>query len=197
VSPGVGLPSQPFSWVILLTGGLYFLMMQLSERPIRILIFNITHGRSGISFLGAMEVTQAAQLQLHGRDEDPQAFFDHVIFCTNVTYISRGWKKGSKSNVPLIASNIMILPDLTVVSTPDQQLAQLSTQKELSSAWLKLKPSFPWSHIHTLPSIENAVNVVRGIESESNGADVSVLVTGSLHLVGGLIEAASLSDVAL
>jgi folylpolyglutamate synthase len=48
-----------------------------------------------------------------------------------------------------------------------------------------------------VPTIEHAVNVVRGLESESNDADVSVLVTGSLHLVGGLIEAASLSDVAL
>ena len=94
-------------------------------------------------------------------------------------------------------SNVIIFADLAAVSTPEQELAQLNTQKELASAWSQLKPSFPPSHIHILPSIEHAVNLVRVLESESNDADVSVLVTGSLHLVGGLIEAASLSDVAL
>lgn len=65
-----------------------------SERPIRVLIFNITHGRAGISFLGAMEATIAVQLKLHVQDEDPQAFFDHVIFCTNVTYADGASKSG-------------------------------------------------------------------------------------------------------
>lgn len=83
------------------------------------------------------------------------------------------------------------------VSTSKQELAQLNTQKELASAWSELNPSFPLSHIHILPSIEHAVDVIRGLECEPNDAAVSVLVTGSLHLVGGLIEAASLSDVAL
>jgi folylpolyglutamate synthase len=92
---------------------------------------------------------------------------------------------------------VIVSPDLTAVSTSEQELAQLKTQKELASAWSELNPSFPQSSIHIVPTIEHAVNVVRGLESESNDADVSVLVTGSLHLVGGLIEAASLSDVAL
>lgn len=90
-----------------------------------------------------------------------------------------------------------MLPDLTAVSTPEKELAQLLTQKELASAWSGLNPLFPASHIHILPSIEHAANFVWGLESESRAADVSVLVTGSLHLVGGLIEAASLSSVAL
>jgi folylpolyglutamate synthase len=38
--------------------------------------------------------TIAVQLKLHGQDEDPQAFFDHVIFCTNVTYADGGSKSG-------------------------------------------------------------------------------------------------------
>jgi len=163
VSPGVGLPSQPSF-----------------KKPIRVLVFNITHGRSGASFLAIIEATQVAQLTLHGRDEDSQTFFDRVIFCTNVTYANGAWKK-----------------DLTATSTSEQELTELNTQKELASAWSKLKPSFPLSQIHVVPSIEHAVNIVRGVESDANDADVSVLVTGSLHLVGGLIEAALLSDVAL
>lgn len=91
----------------------------------------------------------------------------------------------------------LLLPDLTAVSTSESELAQLNTQRELASAWSELKPSFPASHIHILPSIEHAVNRIRGLESESHSPNIDVLVTGSLHLVGGLIEAASLSDVAL
>ena len=44
-----------------------------------------------------------------------------------------------------------------------------------------------------LPSIEHALRVVRDID----GFPVHVLVTGSLHLIGGVIEVASLSQVAL
>ena len=56
-------------------------------------------------------------------------------------------------------------------------------------------PTFPKENAHVLPSIEHAVGVVR--KEASNGRSVEVLVTGSLHLVGGLIEVAGLSDVAL
>jgi folylpolyglutamate synthase len=98
--------------------------------------------------------------------------------------------------LPVAMSDGIMLLDLTAVSTSEQELTELSTQKELASAWLELKPSFPPSHIHVVPSIEHAVNIVRGLGFELN-EDIGVLVTGSLHLVGGLIEAASLSDVAL
>jgi folylpolyglutamate synthase len=162
VSPGVGLAFDN------------------SKRPIRVLIFNITHGRSGTSFLGAMLATVAAQLKLHGQAEDSHMFFDHVVFCTNATY-ANGGSKG----------------DLIAVSTPESELTQLNTQKELAFAWSELNPSFPTSRIHILPSIEHAVNCVRSLESESHDPDIYILVTGSLHLVGGLIEAASLSDAAL
>jgi len=57
-------------------------------------------------------------------------------------------------------------------------------------------PEFPTNNIHVLPSIEHAVRVVRGIGLEG-GEGVDVFVTGSLHLVGGVIEVAGLSNVAL
>lgn len=75
-------------------------------------------------------------------------------------------------------------------------LAQLKTQQQLASAWSSLIPSFPASNIHVLPSIEHAVHEVRKIESSTN-EPTKVLVTGSLHLVGGLIEVAGLSSLAL
>lgn len=55
---------------------------------------------------------------------------------------------------------------------------------------------FPSDHIHVLPSIEHAVKVVEAIQLERSEV-AKVLVTGSLHLVGGLIEVAGLSEAAL
>ena len=47
-----------------------------------------------------------------------------------------------------------------------------------------------------MPSIEHTVKIVRSLRSESsNGVDI--LVSGSLHLVGGVIEVANLAEVAL
>jgi len=107
VSPGVGLTLQPSLWVHLQPNAFHRLIIGHSRRPIRALIFNITHGRSGDSFLITMQRAQAAQLKIYGRDEDSQTFFDLVIFCTNVTYISGGWKKGLKLKMfPAAASHM-------------------------------------------------------------------------------------------
>ncbi|CAL1700523.1 unnamed protein product [Somion occarium] len=148
-----------------------------TTRPTRILVFNCTSGRSGDAFLGSMLVKGKEQLKQYGSAEDIDSFFDHVIFCANVTYADGGFKG-----------------DLTTRAIAESDLAQLKTQNELASAWKSLVPSFPEGHVHVLPSIEHAVNLVR--EQEVLGK-VDVLVTGSLHLVGGTIEVAQLADVAL
>jgi folylpolyglutamate synthase len=82
--------------------------------------------------------------------------------------------------------------DLTAVAVSKDDL---SAQRELAEAWTLLVPNFSKENVHVLPSVEHAVGVVR--EEANNGKPVEVLVTGSLHLVGGLIEVAGLSDVAL
>lgn len=145
------------------------------------LIFNCTSGRSGTSFLGSIYAKTAAQLKLHKRDDAPESFFDHVIFCTNVTFADGGFKG-----------------DLTTHAIPAADLAELKSQQQLASAWSSLIPTFPTSNIHILPSIEHAVNVIRSLESNSGEPNsVHVLVAGSLHLVGGVIEVAGLAGVAL
>jgi folylpolyglutamate synthase len=68
--------------------------MTSRESPIRVFIFNCTHGRSGASFLETVLAKIATQLQLHGSREDPHTFFDKVIFCTNVTYADGHFKGG-------------------------------------------------------------------------------------------------------
>jgi folylpolyglutamate synthase len=73
---------------------------------------------------------------------------------------------------------------------------ELATQHQLADAWNELVPNFPKSNVHILPTIEHAVKVVESINTKGGG-NVNVLVAGSLHLVGGTIEVAGLSEVAL
>ncbi|KAJ8521967.1 hypothetical protein ONZ45_g1374 [Pleurotus djamor] len=117
----------------------------------RVLIFNCTSGRSGDAFLGGMLAKATAQLKLHNQaDTDASHFFDHVVFCSNVTYADGGFKGDLNSRV-----------------VADEDLAQLKTQRALESAWVALNPEFPKSNVHVLPSIEHAVNVVRQVEAKS------------------------------
>ncbi|KAG6830844.1 hypothetical protein H0H92_014496 [Tricholoma furcatifolium] len=147
------------------------------SKATRVLVFNCTSGRSGSSFLGTVYQGISAQIGAHKSQDSADTFFEHVIFCTNVTYAD-GHFKG----------------DLTTVAIAEDDLAQLKTQRELASAWSSLLPSFPTSNIHVLPSIEHAVNEIEKLRSSET---VKVLVAGSLHLVGGVIEVAGLSSVAL
>ncbi|KAJ7129519.1 FolC bifunctional protein [Mycena epipterygia] len=140
----------------------------------RILVFNCTSGRSGSTFLESVHSHTTARLKLFNSDETAASFFDHVIFCTNVTYADGNFKG-----------------DLTTLAIPEADLAQLKTQHQLSAAWSSLIPTFPVENIHVLPSIEHSVNLVRQLEADAGHA--TVLVAGSLHLVGGVIEVAGLS----
>lgn len=86
--------------------------------------------------------------------------------------------------------------DLTNNTVDLKELAELKTQNELADAWKELVPSFPAEMIHVLASVQHAVQVIHALRSAGD-AEVDVLVAGSLHLVGGVIEAAGLGDVAL
>ncbi|ODM20664.1 hypothetical protein SI65_03717 [Aspergillus cristatus] len=91
--------------------------------------------------------------------------FQYALFCTNVTY-----KDNSYS------------PDLVDKSTDPKTLQNLSLQRELADVWHDLSPE---TEVAALPSIEGAVEYIKNI----NGGvgESQVLVTGSLHLVGGAI----------
>jgi hypothetical protein len=86
--------------------------------------------------------------------------------------------------------------DLATFSIPTDDLAELKTQRQLASAWTELAPDFPSANVFVLPSIEHAVKEIEKFQLNLPGP-VKVLVAGSLHLVGGVIEVAGLSDVAL
>ncbi|GAA6006148.1 hypothetical protein JCM11491_002049 [Sporobolomyces phaffii] len=141
----------------------------------RTLVFNCTSGRSGLSLLGTLLES------LPDATSGPPQPFDHVIFCTNTTY-SSGTSKG----------------DLTSNAYHAHELESLSLQHELASAWRELtaqstttEGAAPGAQVHVLSSIQEAVELIRSYTVEQ-GVQKQALVTGSLHLVGGVMAVADL-----
>lgn len=98
--------------------------------------------------------------------------FTHVIFTTNQTF-NEGYK-----------------PDLVSVNTNKQDVDTLSVQKALASTWADIDSS---ADVQVLRTIEDAIAAARSIahgwaQSSEGDVEVMVLVTGSLHLVGGAID---------
>jgi folylpolyglutamate synthase len=98
--------------------------------------------------------------------------FTHVIFTTNQTF-SKGYK-----------------PDLVSINTNQQDVDTLAVQKALAQTWSEIDSS---AEVHVLKTIEEAIGTARSVAhswSKDAGADaeVMVLITGSLHLVGGALE---------
>ena len=109
-------------------------------------------------------------------DETASSPFTHVIFTTNTTFTSSGFS-----------------PDLQFSNVNAADVEKLTVQNELADTWRKVDPA---ADVRVVRSIEEAVAFVRravrkdnrdavGVEHESAGV---ALVTGSLHLVGGLLE---------
>lgn len=94
---------------------------------------------------------------------DPEVKFDTVIFTTNVT-----WNSGVYS------------ADLVSMNTSKDQVEKLVVQKALADHWLKLNQQS--GSIHVTPDIETSYEVIKKLDGP-----LDVFVTGSLHLVGGLL----------
>lgn len=66
------------------------------------------------------------------------------------------------------------------VGSDKDAVAALTVQKDLAKAWESVEPK---AQSHVFGTVQEAVEFARGLEG-----DVHVLVTGSLHLVGGFLE---------
>jgi folylpolyglutamate synthase len=87
--------------------------------------------------------------------------------------------------------------ELASKAVSDQDLASLTVQHELADAWKELGKTSSSdvsqaTQVHVLPSVQDAVDVITAVGQEKGGQSVDVLVTGSLHLVGGVFEVAKL-----
>lgn len=114
--------------------------------------------RDAASLARRLHDTLAAALQ-NGRP------FKHAVFCPNTTYKNLGYKS-----------------DLVSINTNKDDVNSLRVQQELAKTWDNIDPE---AQVHVLSTIEEAVGKVREL---SDGHKAEVLATGSLHLVGGLIE---------
>lgn len=94
--------------------------------------------------------------------------FDAVLFCTNTTYLSAG-----------------TAPDLIAVGANNADVDALTVQNELAQTWRGVDPR---ANVEVRRTIEEAVQFVRDDPVAEEGVRKVVLVTGSLHLVGGVLE---------
>lgn len=93
----------------------------------------------------------------------------------------------------LLFSSILTFPsDLTYKNINQKDIQELTVQNELKSVWHSLIPESVDKSVVAVPSIEAAIK-----EIDASDSDKQVLVCGSLHLVGGVIEVAGLSELAL
>lgn len=133
-----------------------------NPRP-RILLFN-QQTRDASALSRALHATLAAALG----SERP---FTHAVFCTNVTFAQGGYK-----------------PDLVSVNANAADVDSLAVQRGLAETWAEIDPR---TEIKVLRTVEEAVGWCREVAGSVEGEgreEVMVLVTGSLHLVGGALE---------
>ncbi|KAL8715319.1 MAG: hypothetical protein Q9225_006410, partial [Loekoesia sp. 1 TL-2023] len=133
------------------------------NKPTRILLFN-QQTRDAPALARALHSTLATALG----DQQP---FTYAVFCTNLTFQKDGYR-----------------PDLISINTDRQKVEALEVQKGLRDTWQELDRN---TEVEVKGNIEEAVEWVRGVAEEKSGGaeeEVKVLVTGSVHLVGGFLE---------
>lgn len=139
---------------------------QLSQSQPRFLIFN-QQTRDANSLATALFNTLSTALG----NAHP---FTHAIFCTNTTFKETGFK-----------------PDLVSVNTNATDVEALKVQNNLAETWQGIDPQ---AQVHVVRTIEEAVALVRRFATRQTSTEtfgrneVTALVTGSLHLVGGFLE---------
>ena len=106
--------------------------------------------------------------------------FTHAIFCTNVTYTSSGYR-----------------PDLVSINADESIVKSMQVQKELAATWEQVAGVLDSTRVIIMPTIEEAVKACREIarkwqqrarQSSSMQSRPMVLATGSIHLIGGVID---------
>lgn len=129
-----------------------------AARP-RVLIFNQQGRSEAVDFLDGLCNTV--------KKADPAGTgFEHVIFCTNVTYAKAGYKR-----------------DFVNYQHDPADIEKMTMQRAFADKWKALDPS---ANVMLIPSIEEAINTARSL-AKGDGQKGLALITGSLHLVGGAL----------
>ncbi|GAC92493.1 folylpolyglutamate synthase [Pseudozyma hubeiensis SY62] len=147
-----------------------------SKQNKRIFVFNCTNGRSAhellSSVLDAVETSLAGEGSGPTKDESSRYrlakdYFDQVIFTTNITFEGGGWSS-----------------ELTSKLLDDKDLVNLTVQNQLAETWKELVPESR-TDVRITPSIQAMHDHVLEVAQKEGGVDC--LVSGSLHLVGGVM----------
>lgn len=141
-----------------------------TRRNKRVFVFNCTNGRSAHELLSS--VLTAVNTGLGGTEtgfELARDYFDEAIFTTNITFEGGGWSS-----------------ELTSKLLDDRDLVNLTVQRQLEETWKELVPDSR-TEVKVTPSIQAMHNHVMKLAEEEKEGGVNCLVTGSLHLVGGVM----------
>ncbi|KND91356.1 Folylpolyglutamate synthase [Tolypocladium ophioglossoides CBS 100239] len=128
----------------------------------RVMIFNQQGRSEAVDFLASVRSTTARATKTNAPS------FDHVIFCTNVTYAAAGYKR-----------------DFVNHQIDPKDIENMTVQRRFAEKWSELDPA---AKVVVLPTIEEALDHARHLgQGLGEGERVQAYVTGSLHLVGGAL----------
>lgn len=132
-----------------------------------------TSGRNGMRVMifnqqGRSEAVDFLESVFKATRREGQPAFDHVIFCTNVTYAASGYKR-----------------DFINRQFDPAEIDKMTVQQRFADKWMSLDPT---ATVKVMPTIEQSINYVRHLgEDFTEGETVEAFITGSLHLVGGAL----------
>ncbi|POW06218.1 hypothetical protein PSTT_09127 [Puccinia striiformis] len=130
------------------------------------------HTVDSLELCGNGGIKNSSHLFPHPRNP-VDGFFDQVIITSNTTYSDGKFKS-----------------DLRSVATDTQSDPDHLIQHEIAEAWKSIPKST--RNVMVTGSIEQAVQEV--VKQNKSSRSTSVLVTGSLHLIGGLLDVAGFED---
>lgn len=132
----------------------------------RVLIFNQQGRAEAVDFLAS--ICAASRKPSPCSSDGAVRSFDHVIFCTNVTYAAAGYKR-----------------DFVNRQVDPKDIAGMTAQRRFAEEWARLDPG---AEVHVIPTIQEALDCARRLgQGLPAGSAVQAYVTGSLHLVGGAL----------
>ncbi|KAM0556756.1 hypothetical protein ACHAPJ_005815 [Fusarium lateritium] len=125
----------------------------------RVMIFNQQGRSEAVDFLDSV---------FKATKRDGQPAFDHVVFCTNVTYAASGYKR-----------------DFVNRQYDPAEIDKMTVQQRFAEKWTSLDPA---ATVKVMPTIEQSIDYARHVgENLPEGETVQAFITGSLHLVGGAL----------
>lgn len=141
-------------------------------RPARRVLFFNQQTRDAAALARALHQALGETVGAAVGEEAGRPLFDCAVFSTNITYAAHGESPGRYK------------PDLVSINTNSADVTALTVQNELAAVWREVDRG---SEVVVKASIEEAVAEIRKL-AEQGEDEVKVLVTGSLHLVGGVLE---------